>query len=678
MAPVKHGMSHWYDPVPLARVAIRVVISSVFGAFADRRELVAAVNPVSSDPFDRAHDYQDDANDLGEFWFDFLADTGDGWTSTRAVAQVASCAEIVPEGHDQPLPRGRLLVMGGDQVYPTASHKAYLERLVAPWESACEDVPKAPGAEADPSDLGDLYAIPGNHDWYDGLIAFSHLFARRTYAAPHLASTVRSGKIIARRQTRQVRSYFALKLPNGWWLWGTDSQLEGFIDQPQVDYFRFVAQHWMEPGSKLILCVGQPAWSYVDPDDPHKAFNSFAFLSRLAVDARDSDGRLMRHQLKLVLTGDAHHYSRYVEGDVHYVTAGGGGAFLHPTHHLRDHIAFKWETPAPQNGWIDGQNDYPRHFALARPGKSGRTPDGDGLDAGDRAGEADTKLSDKPALFPSRRDSLIQSFKTLAFAAYNFKFAMLYAAFYALLLWALDARTGAGKAGALLGRLSAAGEGGWPPFSDLAQVMVQTPAVMLMLLATLGVYVYFADWADRPVRRFTAGALHTLGHTAIFVCMTATILPAYGRHVVALTDASATAKEQGTPSLARPDPRVIPLNTSPLAATAKQRAVDRSQAPSPLGDRHAIVSGAMVVLASGLASATWFGLYLLISLSLFGRHWNEAFSAIRIRHFKNMLRMRITAEGLTLYPVGIRHVPGTDVPARVIATELIEPPVRIS
>lgn len=53
------------------------------------------------------------------------------------------------------------------------------------------------------------------------------------------------------------------------------------------------------------------------------------------------------------------------------------------------------------------------------------------------------------------------------------------------------------------------------------------------------------------------------------------------------------------------------------------------------------------------------GLYLLISLNVFGRHANEAFSALSIPHFKNFLRLRIAPDGtLTIFPIGLRKVPG--------------------
>jgi hypothetical protein len=51
------------------------------------------------------------------------------------------------------------------------------------------------------------------------------------------------------------------------------------------------------------------------------------------------------------------------------------------------------------------------------------------------------------------------------------------------------------------------------------------------------------------------------------------------------------------------------------------------------------------------------GIYLLISLNVFRRHSDEAFSALAIEDWKNFLRLRVTANGLTIYPVGIDRVP---------------------
>ncbi len=50
------------------------------------------------------------------------------------------------------------------------------------------------------------------------------------------------------------------------------------------------------------------------------------------------------------------------------------------------------------------------------------------------------------------------------------------------------------------------------------------------------------------------------------------------------------------------------------------------------------------------------GVYLFISLHVFGRHDNEAFSALKIEDYKNFLRMHITKDELTVYPIKIEKV----------------------
>ena len=69
-----------------------------------------------------------------------------------------------------------------------------------------------------------LFAIPGNHDWYDGLTSFTRQFCQR--------------RTIGAWQTEQFRSYFAAKLIRNWWIWGIDIQLGSDIDYPQLRYFR--------------------------------------------------------------------------------------------------------------------------------------------------------------------------------------------------------------------------------------------------------------------------------------------------------------------------------------------------------------------------------------------------------------------------------------------------------
>ena len=63
-------------------------------------------------------------------------------------------------------------------------------------------------------------------------------------------------------------------------------------------------------------------------------------------------------------------------------------------------------------------------------------------------------------------------------------------------------------------------------------------------------------------------------------------------------------------------------------------------------------------MAGWIVGSTILGVYLYLSLNVFGRHANEAFSSLAIPDFKNFLRMRIEDNGdLTIFPIGLRRVP---------------------
>lgn len=477
--PVRREMTGWYDPALLARTGVRVAISTVFGSFADKRETVAVANPIEPAPFDAELDYSTRGD--APFWFDFVADTGDGWDSTYAVARLLAEDRLSLDGAT--LERGRVLFMGGDQVYPTASRQDYGDRLLGPYDEAYQ-----PGGTKRWPDgqRPDLYAIPGNHDWYDGLNAFLGLFCRRRGAYQDELGNPRRGRIIGGRQTKQVRSYFAVKLPGDWWLWGTDSQLDGYIDQPQVGYFEHAARCWMAPGSKLILCVGAPDWEYIGRDGPPESYASFSYLERLAGNAVDADGQPKGHRLRLVLTGDAHHYARFVEGDRTYLTCGGGGAFLHPTHQLDDK-RFDWDYPEPGIAAPPGGGKVSRSYTIARNGEGSE------------------------ALYPDRATSRRLTFLNLAFAVKNWRYsAMLLLPAYALFIWLLQLNAEVAQrttlAGALGGRSLA--DAAW----NYWVLVFATPLPLLLVVAALVGYRYFAEGAG--LRRLLVGGAHALAQGA--------------------------------------------------------------------------------------------------------------------------------------------------------------------
>jgi len=165
-------MAGWFEPRLLIKLLWRVIVSDVFGQYADRRLVLAALDPV--DPKElvrRAQQFMPGneneevwafkPDEEGSVWIDYVADLGDGFDATYAMASLLARETLDFEGKD--LPRGQLLVMGGDEVYPHASAEAYRDKLLTPYQWAFPD--PHPGLLKGPP----VYALPGNHDWYDGL-----------------------------------------------------------------------------------------------------------------------------------------------------------------------------------------------------------------------------------------------------------------------------------------------------------------------------------------------------------------------------------------------------------------------------------------------------------------------------------------------------------------------------
>jgi len=313
-------MVGWFDPAQLVRTGVDVVISAIFARNSDRRVLDALSHP-SADPADYS------ARD--ELWLDYVADTGDGFDSTYAVAHALAQPEleVVVDGVRRTTRRGDVLVFGGDAVYPVASREGYEHRLTAAYRTALpETSPPYPK----------VFAVAGNHDWYDSLVAFTRIFCtggKRRFAA---------------WQTHQSRSYFAVKLPHGWWLIGVDVQLESDIDDPQLEYFRQIADS-MAPDDRIILCTAEPYWIY---EQRYRQFDRDITERNLAF----LEQRIFGKRVAVFMAGDLHHYRRHTnDAGRHKITAGGGGAFLFPTHvdldevrELKEGYRYQTSFPAPE------------------------------------------------------------------------------------------------------------------------------------------------------------------------------------------------------------------------------------------------------------------------------------------------------------------------------------------
>jgi hypothetical protein len=306
----------WLSPVQLAGTGLRVALASIQGGYLDKRELQAAF----------PDDVYQEAGPDGDVWIDFVADLGDGFNATYSIAYLLAQPQLTIAG--QELPRGRALVLGGDEVYPTPSPERYENRLIGPYRAAMPAT--APG-----QDPPRMYALPGNHDWYDGLTAFQRIFTgtRRTE--------------IGGWALKQARSYFAIELPGDWWLLAIDDEASSYIDDPQLAYFAKVASGF-GPDTKVIIAPPSPTW--VQATDNPAVYGSLEYFIRTVIEPTGA-------QIRLMVSGDWHHYAHYIGPDRDLITCGGGGAYLYPTHHLPETI----EVPPPAEPAIEPRQTYELH-----------------------------------------------------------------------------------------------------------------------------------------------------------------------------------------------------------------------------------------------------------------------------------------------------------------------------
>ena len=307
-------MVDWLHPGQLADTGFKAAISATFGSYADKREMEAA-----SAPYPQAQPEYFDCSQKSEVWFDYVADLGDGFNPTYALAYLFAKDSL--QVGAETVNAGEFLILGGDQVYPTAGRDAYQNKFVGPYRAALpwRATPRT------------IFAIPGNHDWYDGLTSFLRIFCQ---ARDGVGSGARW---IGAWQTRQRRSYFAIKLPGDWWIWAIDGQLESDMDKPQLEYFEDLGNMIAGTNAKIILVTPEPNWVYCGNGGSRatcsivapERFNTLAHFERKYV--RDKG-----LTVAMVIAGDLHHYVHYTseDGKAHRITSGGGGAYLFATHQM--------------------------------------------------------------------------------------------------------------------------------------------------------------------------------------------------------------------------------------------------------------------------------------------------------------------------------------------------------
>jgi hypothetical protein len=255
--------------------------------------------------------------------------------------------------------------------------------------------------------------------------------------------------------------------------------LNADIDVPQLNYFQNLAEKELKAKDKIILATAEPAWVYESFDESNSSNKRLKFFINRILKGETEDktdpecyykGKNKDIEITTILTGDLHHYSRYEEKvgtkeTRQLITAGGGGAFMHSTHSLKEKI-----NPS------------------------------EGFDA-----------SFKKA-FPSKSESLSLNNKNLLFFIHGPWMVLILGlvhalSFYFLLIGGIQTEnfyiTNSNPSGSAL---------------DLFDIAILTPSVILLNLTfCLGIYMFtdFKSGNHKTANKIT-GAVHGLSHILVF------------------------------------------------------------------------------------------------------------------------------------------------------------------
>ena len=181
-----------------------IAVYGAFGAELDHRDWM------SSEPIDLSQE----RCEADGFWFDYLADCGDGQLAMYDIACLllgdlfvdeldVGAVVSVNEGRVR-LPRGRFMFMGGDTAYHVADDATLEERVCTPFEWALDTRVLGEWARTTETEPRErlVFGVPGNHDYYDSLIGFNRLF--RAPDNPRLAMVSVKHRCARLRRAKQV------------------------------------------------------------------------------------------------------------------------------------------------------------------------------------------------------------------------------------------------------------------------------------------------------------------------------------------------------------------------------------------------------------------------------------------------------------------------------------------
>jgi hypothetical protein len=306
----------WINPVPLWQSRNDQVVRRFGDPTNDERrawmEVVRATHGA---------DLTIDHRDLAAPSFIVAGDTGEGdasqWAVVPRIEQIAEQTDF--------------MVIASDVIYPAGGVDDYENKFFRPYER----YPRP------------IYAVPGHHDWYDGLTGFMYHLCGQRLPPPKADRGPRSliGRLLWRKakrpradadamQRRRARSEQRSSQASPYWvidtgplqIVGIDTGITNVLDGEQGAWLETVSRQSTKP---KILITGKPI--YVDARYAPGEIEGGGTVDAIVRDAECN--------YVAAIGGDIHNYQRYPvrlpDGRViMYIVSGGGGAFMHATHRI--------------------------------------------------------------------------------------------------------------------------------------------------------------------------------------------------------------------------------------------------------------------------------------------------------------------------------------------------------
>ena len=279
-------------------------------------------------------------SDESEFSFLLVGDTGE-----QDASQYAVVAPLMKQGEGT-----AFMIVCSDVIYPAGDVNEYVNGLYVPYEGYRKPI----------------YAVPGNHDWYDGLNGFMYHFCgaeplpEEVFRWSHFKLREIIARVLWRRPSLPERDrlqgwrsarppwsndppeapqngpYFVIETKS-LTIVGIDTGITGTLDHEQGEWLLRVSKR---PGAKVLL-TGKPLLV----NGNHRPC-AIAWSEDRAPAGRPTVDDIVRapeHEYVAAIGGDIHNYQRYSVPlppsrrfpngrDFEYIVSGGGGAYLSATH----------------------------------------------------------------------------------------------------------------------------------------------------------------------------------------------------------------------------------------------------------------------------------------------------------------------------------------------------------